>query len=40
MLFLPDQQLCNALIELFKVLTKLLVYACIKVFDHVTKRFD
>jgi hypothetical protein len=25
---------------LFKVLTKLLVYACIKVFDHVTKRFD
>jgi hypothetical protein len=25
---------------LFEVLTKLLVYACIKVLDHVTKRFD
>ena len=37
MLFPPDQQLCNALIEVFKVLAKLLVYACIEVLDHVTK---
>jgi hypothetical protein len=40
MLFLSDQQLRNALIEVFEVLVKLLVYACIEVLDHVTNRFD
>ena len=38
MLFLPDQQLCDAFIQMFKILAKLFIYPCIEVPDHVADR--